>query len=112
MKSTEFSKVYTPTFCNDTLPTRTLANPIRTTSSLPVITISHPNHNMYSAHQIMLRLLALAQVQVIMAFNGSSINGTYTSISNVTLDSYQVQLQIVQMQHLQVMSSECNCYSK
>ena len=30
---------------------------------------------------------------------GSSINGTYTSISNVTLDSYDVKFQIVQLQH-------------
>ena len=35
--------------------------------------------------------------------NGSSINGTYTSISNVTLDSYEVSIADSTTAQLQVM---------
>ena len=49
IKRAEFSNVTgQPTFCNDTLPVRTLAtNPIRTTSGSDVIRVSHPNHGMH-----------------------------------------------------------------
>jgi len=90
IKRAEFENVTgTVTLTNDALPTRTLkTNPIRTTNSSGVMTVSHPNHGMHGTTN-----------NVIIAgipsgtYNGvahSDINGTYTSISNVTLDSYDI----------------------
>tara|TARA_B110000483_G_scaffold71481_1_gene89179 strand:- start:136 stop:1641 length:1506 start_codon:yes stop_codon:yes gene_type:complete len=90
IKRAEFENVTgTVTLTNDALPIRTLkTNPIRTTNSSGVVTVSHPNHGMHGTTN-----------NVIIAgipsgtYNGlahSDINGTYTSISNVTLDSYDI----------------------
>ena len=79
----------TVTLCNDVLPTRTLkTNAIRTTNTSGVIRISHPNHGMHGTSNN----VTIAGVPS-NTYNGivhSDINGTYTSISNVTLDSYDV----------------------
>ena len=93
IKRAEFSNVTgNPTFCNDTLPVRTLTtNPIRTTSGSDVIRISHPNHGMHGTSNNV-TISGLDASTSYNGINGSSINGTYTSISNVTLDSYEVSI--------------------
>ena len=79
----------TVTLCNDTLPTRTLkTNPLRTTNSSGVIRVYHPNHGMHGTSNN----VTIAGIPS-GTYNGiahSDINGTYTSISNVTLDSYDI----------------------
>ena len=93
IKRAEFSNVTgVATFCNDSLPVRTLAtNPIRTTSGSDVIRVSHPNHGMHGTSNN----VTIAGLDASTSYNGilgSSINGTYTSISNVTLDSYELNI--------------------
>ena len=91
MKRAEFSNVTgTPTFVNDTLPSRTLkTNPIRTTNGSDVIRVFHPNHGMHGTSNNV-TISGLEASTTYNGITGSSINGTYTSISNVTLDSYDV----------------------
>ena len=93
MKRAEFSNVTgTPTFVNDTLPSRTLkTNPIRTTNGSDVIRVFHPNHGMHGTSNNV-TISGLEASTTYNGITGSSINGTYTSISNVTLDSYDVQI--------------------
>jgi len=87
MKRAEFSNVTgTVTLTNDTLPSRTLGtNPFRTTNdSTAIITVTHPNHGMHGTNN---------NVTITGATGGNNIsanqiNGTYTQIGNVTLDSY------------------------
>ena len=78
------------TLTNNTLPTKTLkSNPIRTFNGSSVIRVYHPNHGMHSATSDNVIIAGLASG----TYNGiahSAINGTYTSISNVTLDSYDL----------------------
>jgi len=92
IKRAEFSNVTgTVTLCNDNLPTRTLKeNAIRTTNGSGVITISHPNHGMHGTSNN----VTIAGIPA-GTYNGidtsiDPINGTYTSISNITLDSYDI----------------------
>ena len=91
MKRAEFSNVTgVATFCNDALPSRTLAtNPIRTTNGSGLLTISHPNHGMHGTSNNV-TISGLSASTTYNGINGSAINGTYTSISNVTLDSYDI----------------------
>ena len=74
---------------NDSLPTRTLKNnALRTTSGSKVIRVFHPNHGMHGTSNN----VTIAGVSS-GTYNGlahSDINGTYTSISNITLDSYDI----------------------
>ena len=90
MKRAEFENVTgTVTLTNDTLPTRTLKNnALRTTNSSKVIRVFHPNHGMHgTSNNVTISGVASG------TYNGiahSDINGTYTSISNVTLDSYDI----------------------
>ena len=93
LKRAEFENVTgTATFCNDTLPSRTLlSNPIRTTSGSDFVRVSHPNHGMHSTSNN----VTISGLDSSTSYNGiigSSINGTYTSISDITLDSYKVQV--------------------
>jgi hypothetical protein len=93
MKRAEFENVTgNVTFTNDTLPSRTLKlNPIRTTSGSDVIRVFHPNHGMHGVTNN----VTLSGFEASTDFNGitgSSINGTYTSLTNITLDSYDVQI--------------------
>ena len=86
----EFSNVVgRVTLCNESLPTRKLKNnPIRTTSGSDVVRVYHPNHGMHSTSNN----VTISGVPS-GTYNGlahSSINGTYTSISNITLDSYDI----------------------
>jgi len=77
---------------NDDLPVKDLKqNPITTTSGSAVITIHHPNHGMHSTS---------ANVTIAGVPSGShngiahtNINGTYTTIGNIKLNSYTVTAQ-------------------
>jgi len=90
LKRAEFENVTgTVTLTNDTLPSRTLkTNPLRTTNASGVIRVFHPNHGMHgTSNNVTISGVASG------TYNGiahSDINGTYTSISNVTLDSYDI----------------------
>ena len=77
---------------NDDLPVKDLKqNPITTTSGSTTITIHHPNHGMHSTS---------ANVTIAGVPSGShngiahtNINGTYTTIGNIKLNSYTVTAQ-------------------
>ena len=92
IKRAEFKNVTgTATLCNESLPAKTLKNnPIRTLSdSSAILRVSHPNHGMHGTSNN----VTIAGVPTGGALNGLSadqINGTYTQISNVTLDSYDI----------------------
>src|SRR6056300_49662 len=92
LKRAEFSNVTgTVTLTNDALPTRTLKNnPLRTLNdSSPIIRVFHPNHGMHGTSNN----VTIAGVPSGASLNGltaAQINGTYTQISNVTLDSYDI----------------------
>jgi len=79
------------TLCNESLPARKLKNnPIRTTQGSDVVRVYHPNHGMHSTSNN----VTISGVPS-GTYNGlahSSINGTYTTISNITLDSYDIQI--------------------
>ena len=90
LRRAEFSQVTgTVTLTNDTLGTRTLKNnALRTTNSSKVIRVFHPNHGMHGTSNN----VTIAGVPS-GSHNGlahDKINGTYTAISNVTLDSYDI----------------------
>jgi hypothetical protein len=90
IKRAEFENVTgTVTLTNDTLPTRTLKNnPIRTTNSSSVIRVFHPNHGMHgTSNNVTISGVASGTYN---GLDADEINGTYTSISNVTFDSYDV----------------------
>ena len=93
LKRAEFSNVTgNVTFVNDTLPSRTLgSNSLRTTNGSDVIRVFHTNHGMHGTSNN----VTISGLEASTSYNGilgSSINGTYTSISNVTLDSYDIQI--------------------
>jgi len=78
---------------NEEIPVKVLpkTNPISTTVSSGVITIHHPNHGMHST---------AANVTIAGVVSGShngiahtNINGTYTTIDNIKLNSYTVTAQ-------------------
>ena len=93
MKRAEFSNVTgNVTLVNDTLPSRTLkSNPLRTTSGSDVVRVFHKNHGMHGTSNNV-TISGLGASTDYNGITGSSINGTYTSISNVTLDSYDIQI--------------------
>jgi hypothetical protein len=86
----EFSNVTgTVTLCNDSVPVKTLKNnPIRTTNTSGVIRIFHKNHGMHGTSNNV--TIAGVPSGTYNGITADQINGTYTSISNVTLDSYDV----------------------
>ena len=77
---------------NDEIPVKTLKqNPITTTASSTTITVHHPNHGHHSTS---------ANVTIAGVPSGShngiahtNINGTYTTIGNIKLNSYTVTAQ-------------------
>ncbi|RPG97288.1 MAG: DUF4815 domain-containing protein [Candidatus Pelagibacter sp. TMED165] len=79
----------TLTLANKDLPVRTLAaNPLRTFNGTGIVRVFHKNHGMHSTSNN----VTIAGVSS-GTYNGiahSDINGTYTSISNITLDSYDI----------------------
>jgi len=77
---------------NDVVPVKTLKqNPLTTTSSSGVIVVYHPNHGMHStAANVTIAGVASG------SYNGiahTNINGTYTTIGNIKLDSYTITAQ-------------------
>jgi len=90
LRRAEFSQVTgTVTLTNDTLSTRALKNnPLRTTSGSKVIRVFHPNHGMHGTSNNV--TIAGVESGTLNGIAHSDINGTYTSISNVTLDSYDI----------------------
>jgi hypothetical protein len=90
IKRAEFSQVTgTVHLANKTLDARTLKqNPIRTTDTSGVVRVFHPNHNLHDTNSV----VTIAGVPN-GTHNGiahTDINGTYSSISNITLDSYDI----------------------
>jgi hypothetical protein len=83
------SSTGTLTLVNDVLPAKTLDNnSIRTFNGSGVIRVFHKNHGMHSTNNN----VTIAGIAA-GTYNGivhSDINGTYTSISNITLDSYDI----------------------
>ena len=77
------------TLVNDVIPTKNLPNnSLRTTNGSGVIRVFHKNHGMHG----ITNNVTIAGITA-GTYNGivhTAINGTYTSISNVTLDSYDI----------------------
>jgi hypothetical protein len=80
----------TLTLANKTLPTKLLNNnSIRTFNGSTTIRVFHKNHGMHSSSLDNVTIADIASG----TYNGithDNINGTYTSIKNITLDSYDV----------------------
>ena len=93
IKRAEFENVTgTLTLCNEELPVKTLkSNPIRTTSGSSVIRVFHKSHGMHGTNN-QVTIAGLDNTTSYGGILGGSINGTYTSISNVTMDSYDLQI--------------------
>jgi len=90
IKRAEFKPVIGQvTLTNKDLDSRTLKlNPLRTTSASGVIRVYHPNHGMHgTSNNVTISGVPSGTHNGIVH---SDINGTYTSISNVTLDSYDI----------------------
>ena len=86
----EFSNVTgAVTLCNGVIPTRTLPNnSLRTTNTSGVIKVFHRNHGMHgTSNNVTIAGVAAGTYNGISSAN---INGTYTTLSNVTLDSYDI----------------------
>ena len=77
---------------NDVVPEITLRqNPITTTNSSTTITVHHRNHGMHStANNVTIAGVPSGTLMVLLRTN---INGTYTTIGNITMDSYTVTAQ-------------------
>ena len=86
----EFSNVTgVVTLVNDVIPTRTLPNnSLRTTNTSGVIRVFHRNHGMHGTSNNV--TIAGVAAGTYNGITSAQINGTYTSISNVTLDSYDI----------------------
>src|SRR6056300_780634 len=92
IKRAEFSSTPgTVTLANDIVPARTLSsNPIRTTNGSNVVRVFHKNHGMHGlTNQVTISSVPSSGINGIVQ---SEINATHTSISNVTLDSYDITL--------------------
>jgi len=77
---------------NDVMPVKTLKNnPITTTSGSAEITIHHRNHGMHSTSNNV--TIAGVPSGTVNGIAHSNINGTYTTIGNIKLDSYTVTAQ-------------------
>ena len=78
------------TLANDFLPVRKLkTNSLRTTSGYKKIRVSHPNHGMHGTTNSV--IIAGVPSGTYNGLASADINGTYTSISNITLDSYEIE---------------------
>ena len=74
---------------NDSLPSKTLPNnSLRTTNGSGVIRVFHKNHGMHGTSNNV--TIAGVAAGTYNGITSAQINGTYTSISNVTLDSYDI----------------------
>ena len=82
------TKTGSVTLVNDTLDSRTLAaNPFKTTSGSAVVRVSHPNHGMHSTNS---NVTISGVGSTINNIPASELNATHTSISNITLDTYDI----------------------
>ena len=86
----EFSNVTgTVTLVNDSVPVKTLPNnSLRTTNTSGVIRVFHKNHGMHGSNNNV--TIAGVAAGTYNGITSAQINGTYTSITNVTLDSYDI----------------------
>jgi hypothetical protein len=86
----EFENVTgTVTLVNDELPTRTLPNnSLRTTNTSGVIRVFCRNHGMHGTSNNV--TIAGVAAGTYNGITSAQINGTYTTISNVTLDSFDI----------------------
>ena len=79
----------TVTLANETLPSKTLeTNPIRTFNGTGIIRVFHKNHGMHSTTDNV--TISGVAAGTYNGITSAQINGTYTSISNITLDSYDL----------------------
>ena len=86
------SKTGTVTLVNDEIPVKTLRqNPLTTTSGSAVITVHHPNHGMHSTSANV--TIAGVPSGTLNGIASTNINGTYTTIGNIKLDSYTITAQ-------------------
>jgi hypothetical protein len=77
------------TLVNDENPTKTLPNnSLRTTNTSGVIRVFHKNHGMHGTSNNV--TIAGVAAGTYNGITSAQINGTYTTISNVTLDSYDI----------------------
>src|SRR5210317_46256 len=92
IKRAEFSSTPgTVTLANDIVPARTLSsNPIRTSNGSNVVRVFHKNHGMHGlTNQVTISGVPSSGINGIVQ---SEINATHTSISIVTLVSYDITL--------------------
>ena len=81
------SNTSTVTLANDDVNTRTLpTNPIRTTSGSQTFRVFHKNHGMHSTNSN----VTISGSGACNGIPAGTINATHTSISNITLDSYDI----------------------
>ena len=84
----DIASTATVTLVNDAVATRSLGtNPFKTTSGSAVVRVTHPNHGMHSTSANVTISGVGSTVNNIAA---SAFNKTHTSISNITLDSYDI----------------------
>jgi hypothetical protein len=77
----------TVTLANDSVSSRTLgSNPIRTTSGSQTFRVFHKNHGMHAGTNN----VTISGSAACNGIPASTINATHTSISNITLDSYDI----------------------
>jgi hypothetical protein len=85
------SSTGTVTLVNDNLPVKTLdSNPIRTFNGSGVIRVFHKNHGMHSANNSVTITGFPSGTTNGINTSVNAINKTFTSISNITLDSYDL----------------------
>ena len=78
------------TIVNDDVQNRTLAaNAFKTTSGSAVVRVSHPNHGMHSTSA---NVTISGVGSTLNNIPASEFNATHTSISNITLDTYDITL--------------------
>ena len=77
----------TVTLANDSVSSRTLnTNPIRTTSGSQTFRVFHKNHGMHTTANN----VTISGANASNGIPAATINATHTSISNITLDSYDI----------------------
>ena len=89
MKKANFTigNTSTVTLANDSVSSRTLgSNPIRTTSGSQTFRVFHKNHGMHAGTNN----VTISGASACNGIPAATINATHTSISNMTLDSYDM----------------------
>ena len=79
----------TVTFANKDISSKTLTtNPLTSFNGTGLLRVNHPNHGMLSTSDNV--TIANVSSGTYNGISNSDINGTYTSISNMTFDSYDI----------------------